>query len=132
DKIELGERFVFLDSVMMMARNQDIALQAFRAKNIPVDVLLQAAIDWDPAMQNTNRLYNRLASTMREADCGIRKKGQKQIDDELKSLKPRAQKEIEQIEVEVKSSKHKTRTLKKGPSSSKGSRAREIGSLPTI
>jgi hypothetical protein len=92
DRVNLGERFLFLDTVMMINRHGLEYLEGISAGRKPraprakaQDTL--AGVDWDPALRNANRWYDRLASAMRLQDRAAREKQFNRIDEELKGLK---------------------------------------------
>jgi hypothetical protein len=91
-KVDLFERFMFLDAVMMMDRGGIQALQSLSggAAAKPADQKTKAAlenIDWDSALRNANKLYDRLVAAMRLKDRAAREKQFDQFDAEFKSLK---------------------------------------------
>jgi hypothetical protein len=92
DNVDLGERLFFLDSLMMIDRHGMRYLEGLtavgKAKEAnPMGDLLLKGIDWDPALQNGNKLYDRMAAAMREKDRGSRQKKLEQIDADMKALK---------------------------------------------
>jgi hypothetical protein len=88
DKVDLGERFVFLDCVMLIRRHGIQYLDALakggtpKAAPRPLD-----GIDWEPALRNGNRWYDRMAVAMRLKDRSAREKELNQINNELGKLK---------------------------------------------
>jgi hypothetical protein len=95
DKLDLGERFLFLDAVMMMA-SQGVSVLGPRgdmSTNSPPtrrsrwdwDRFFTSSINWDPALRNGNRIYDRLAAGTRLRDRAARKKEMADIDQEVKS-----------------------------------------------
>ncbi|HEV3257927.1 MAG TPA: hypothetical protein VG013_13660, partial [Gemmataceae bacterium] len=92
DKVDLGERFFFLDNVMMMDRYGIQHLENLsdgggsKGSNPLADRAL-TGIDWDPALQTANRWYDRLAAAMREKDRRSRQKKLDQIEADLRALK---------------------------------------------
>jgi hypothetical protein len=91
DKVDLAERFMFLDTVMMINRTGFGPLQGLiggRA-NIPepLEKELQKKIDWDPALRNGNLWYDRLVAAMRLQNRAAREKKLDDIEKELKSLR---------------------------------------------
>jgi hypothetical protein len=99
DKVEVGERFMFLDIVMMFDRGGLQVLEGLAggAPKEPdsltkmMNFFLQNNLDWDPALRNANRWYDRLAKAMRGKDRATREKELKKIDRELKLLKVKTQ-----------------------------------------
>ncbi len=81
DKVDLAERFLYLDSIMNLDREGVRSIMAelkldpnALPKNIP------ELIDWDIALKNGNHWYDRMAAAMRENDSSLSKKKLEQID----------------------------------------------------
>jgi hypothetical protein len=94
DKVALGERFMFLDSVMMIDRHglkylNGLADGKSGDDNLAVRRALEG-INWDPAMRNGNRWYDRMTAAMRLPDRASREKKLDEIEKELKDLKAAA------------------------------------------
>jgi hypothetical protein len=92
DKVTLGERFMFLDVVMMVERGGIQTLEALaQGKTIksadPKANPILGDIDWDPAMKTANRWYDRLVAALRLPDRPAREKKLRQMETELKTLK---------------------------------------------
>ncbi len=92
DKVNLGERFMFLDCVMMLCRGgiqhlEGLAGGAIPRKLDPKARRILEAIDWDPALRNGNRLYDRMAAAMRARDRQTREKMLNDIEAELNEQK---------------------------------------------
>jgi hypothetical protein len=95
DKVNLTERFVFLEIVTMIDRHGIQYLESLsdpvpggRSKGSnPLAELMLAGIDWDPALRNANRWYDRAAAVMRGKDRCSREKEWDQLETELKTLK---------------------------------------------
>jgi hypothetical protein len=94
DKIDVCERFMFLDVVMMVERNGLKTLEGL-ADGTPksssfldkiTSFYLQTSIDWDPSMRTANRWYDRVAKALRVEDFAERRKQLDEIDKELKDL----------------------------------------------
>ena len=92
DKIDQGERFFFLDSVMLIGRGGPEAL-ADLGSGKPADKKLSAinqrfleTVDWDPALRNGNQWYDRLVAAMRTEDRPAREKQLQQITDEIREM----------------------------------------------
>jgi hypothetical protein len=95
DKIEFGERFMTLDMVTMIDRYGPEPLENLD-KVTPKEPsffskLFQANIDWEPALININRWYDRIAKAVRNPDRDTREKEIKQIEAELRELKEESQ-----------------------------------------
>jgi hypothetical protein len=96
DKVDLGERFIFLDYVMMIDRSDIKVLEAIMfleglrpdpAKANPLAEWALKGMDWDPTLQSANRFYDRLAAAVSEKDRGVREKRLDGIKDETIALK---------------------------------------------
>jgi hypothetical protein len=91
DKVDLGERFMFLDCVMLVARGgpQTLGRLAGARPKAPrsKEQEAQAVIDWDPALLTANRWFNRLVNTMRLKGRRERSNQLDQIERDLKKLK---------------------------------------------
>jgi hypothetical protein len=91
DKVDLGERCVFLDSLQQIRRGVGVleSLEDRPAPKITDPKVVQAMdkIDWEPALRNANRWYDRLAVTMRLKDRAARERELKKIDLDIKALK---------------------------------------------
>ncbi len=94
DKIDVCERFMFLDVVMMVERNGLKTLEGL-AGGTPnsssfldkiTSIYLRTSIDWDPSMRTANRWYDRVAKALRVEDFAERRKQLDKIDKELKDL----------------------------------------------
>jgi hypothetical protein len=93
DKIDLAERFIFLDSVVLLRRGNAGMLQGlagdgppFKKPNPKAQQALES-LDWEPVLRNGNGWYDRIVAAMRNKDRAAREKAFDQIDDELKALK---------------------------------------------
>lgn len=80
EKVDLGERYFFLDQVMLTARG--ILAQN---KQIPASRIMKD-VDWDPVMHTANQLYDRIAAAMREKDRLSRELALNAIDADWNSL----------------------------------------------
>jgi hypothetical protein len=86
------ERFTVLESVMMVDRHGLWYLEALsgaapdkiRVPKGPLD-----NIDWDPALRNANRWFDRLSAFTRESDRAVREQRYKQLETDLKDMKTR-------------------------------------------
>jgi hypothetical protein len=94
DKIDLAERFMFLDSLQLIRRGGVGTLEGFAGGNAkkatPEELKGLEMIDWEPALRNGNRLYDRMAAAMRIKDKAERDKAFDKIEQELKDLKGEA------------------------------------------
>jgi hypothetical protein len=102
DKVDLGERFMFLDSVMMLDRHGINYLEGLadgkpRKQDPAVERAMQN-MNWDPTMRNGNRWYDRLAAAMREPDRATRQKKLDQIEADLKQLKEKTTRAAERAQ----------------------------------
>jgi hypothetical protein len=91
DKVDLGERFMYLDSFQLVRRGGPGMLEALAdgrpKKPSPEELKALDMIDWEPALRNGNRWYDRLAAALRHKDRADREKALAKIDDDLKALK---------------------------------------------
>jgi len=73
DKVDLGERLVFLDAALNVARstNREL-LKEFGVMEIDKKAL--RAVDWDIVLKHANRWYGRIVETMREPNPVKRRK----------------------------------------------------------
>lgn len=91
DRIDAGERFMFLDGAQMVRRGGVKMLEGL-AGGVPpapapvVDQNLQQ-LDWAIVLRNGNRWYDRMAAALRVKDRAGREKEFDKIDAELKALK---------------------------------------------
>jgi hypothetical protein len=79
DKVDLCERFEMLEVVMVVDR---------RGSDLVGDDVLRD-IDWDPALKNANKWYDRTVSAMRIPDRAQRKMRMTELEKELKETKAR-------------------------------------------
>jgi lysophospholipase L1-like esterase len=91
DVVDAGERFMFLDCVMMLDRQGLPYFEqlAHMAKG-SIDPSVQKNLDrinWDPALRNANRIYDRLAAAMRAKEFGTREQELDQIDKDIKKIR---------------------------------------------
>jgi lysophospholipase L1-like esterase len=91
DLVDTGERFMFLDCVMMLDRQ---GLSYFeKLAHMPsgsIDPAVQKNLDrinWDPAMRNGNRIFDRLAAGMRDKDSAARAKQLNEVDNDIKKIR---------------------------------------------
>jgi hypothetical protein len=88
-KMDLGERFVMLDAVVNIAKQPPgstdrIAGPAAAQSSPPfVDRLFTRSIDWDPALRNMNRAYDRAAEAARLPERAARKRESARIEDDF-------------------------------------------------
>ena len=94
DKVDLGERFMFLDSVMLVARHgpdylESLAGGAPSKGSNPILKIAFAGVDWDPALRNGNLWYDRMVAAMRRqgATRSSARKQLYQLDVDIKELK---------------------------------------------
>jgi hypothetical protein len=78
DNLDLGERFMTLDAIMLVARHGMPSLEALASGRSPPhgnelgDRLFTRTINWDPALRNANRWFDRYASALRITDRAAR------------------------------------------------------------
>jgi hypothetical protein len=95
DRVNLGERFEMLDTILMVDRHGIKYLEALsngHAKDAnPLGAILGELIvkgtDWDPALRNANQWYDRMATAARGQDRSAREKDWNKIDSDLKALR---------------------------------------------
>jgi hypothetical protein len=96
EKLDLYERFTFLNCLMLIDRHGIDYLEGLSAqagqeppsadvKEWRAEVV--KSIEWDRALRNGNRWYDRLAAAVQEKDGVSRKNKLHQIDTDLKALK---------------------------------------------
>jgi hypothetical protein len=94
DRIDLGERTFYLDSLQLLRRGGPSVLEGLaggQAKKPTAQQLKALAmIDWEPAFRNGNRWYDRLAAAVRLKDRADREKALDQLEEDLKALKKEA------------------------------------------
>jgi hypothetical protein len=95
DRVNLGERFMFLDCVLILDRYGIKGLEMLADRESskephPLAKLLLEKVDWDPALRNANRWYDRLVAAMSDPDPGSRKKKLATIEADVKALHKRA------------------------------------------
>jgi hypothetical protein len=97
DKVDLGLRFTFLDSVMLARRGpvrtlRFIAILEGRGKSTPgvtepePSQAFLESMDWDSILRTGNRWYDRVVTATRGTDRATRENEIKQIDEELKAM----------------------------------------------
>jgi hypothetical protein len=91
DKINLGERFMYLDCAQLIRRGgmgmlEDRGLGSARKPNAE-ELRALGMIDWGPALRNGNRWYDRMAAALRLQDRADREKEFDRIEADLKALK---------------------------------------------
>jgi len=89
--VDLGERFEFLDIIMMVDRYGIHALE--NLDGVPSRVIdrragpLLKGINWDPALRNANRWYDRMVTALRVKDRNARDKKVGQLEQQLETLR---------------------------------------------
>jgi hypothetical protein len=92
DKVDLGERFMYLDCLQMVRRGGIGVIDAFSGGKAPekLDPKVEQALgmlDWEAAFRNGNRWYDRLVDALRVQDRADRQKRLDRIDRELRALR---------------------------------------------
>jgi hypothetical protein len=95
EKIDLGERFMFLSSLQLIRSGGPGTLEGLAGGKMAKDVdpemeQKMARIDWTPALRNGNLWYDRLVVALRTKDRAAREKQLDRIDKELRVLKKEA------------------------------------------
>ncbi len=91
DQLDLCERFMFLDAILMSHRHGIQYLESVpggpppKAPDPKVEQLLKD-IDWDPVLRNGNRWYDRLVAALRVKERPEREKQLNRIEEDLKAL----------------------------------------------
>jgi hypothetical protein len=96
DRIDFGERLVFLDTIQLVQRGGIAALEGLSNGGSHKQGLSLAqqlgqwaidSADWDPALRNANRLHDRLAAAVRVKDRAARQQQLLQIEADLVARK---------------------------------------------
>src|SRR5262249_58038000 len=91
DKIDLGERFMYLDSLQLIRRGGVGKLEGLAggaAKKPTAEELKSLElIDWEPGLRNGNHWYNRMAAALRRRDRAEREKELEKIEEDFRDLK---------------------------------------------
>jgi hypothetical protein len=95
EKVDVTERFIFLDAIMMLDRNGIQAIDGLDGKGPEANQKAPDArtrriledIDWDTVLRVANRWHDRVVSALRARDRGVREKQLDQFDQELAKLK---------------------------------------------
>jgi hypothetical protein len=94
DKIDLGERFMFLDSVQMVRRGGVGTLEGLSGgkseKPTKEELRGLSMIDWAPALRNGNQWYDRMVAALRHKDRAGRKKALDAIERDLREKRMEA------------------------------------------
>jgi hypothetical protein len=91
DKLDLGERFMYLDCVQLVRRGgvgmlEDRGLGSAKKPNA-LELHALGMIDWGPALRNGNRWYDRMAAAARLQERAEREKEFDKIEADLRALK---------------------------------------------
>jgi hypothetical protein len=107
DQVDLGERFVFLDMIMMIDRHgfQELSKNRLSPRDEPpnpfhslmVNVMILTNIDWDPALRNANRWYDKYVAALRQPKRGPRERRLEAVDDERRTLKGIVLNELDEL-----------------------------------
>jgi hypothetical protein len=91
DKIDLAERYTFLDSVQFIRRGGIGKMEGLAGGKMekPTKEELKGLekIDWKPAFREGNRSYDRLVAALRHKDRSERKKDLDQLEADIKKLR---------------------------------------------
>jgi hypothetical protein len=91
DKIDTGERHMYLDSLQLIRRGGVGQLEGLAdgkgRKPTPEELQALAMIDWEPAIKTGNKFYDRMAAAIRLKDRAEREKAFDKIEADLKTLK---------------------------------------------
>jgi len=101
DIADLGERYFWLDCMMLVDRYGIRMLEGLSPggedRPNPLGELPLMGIDWDPAFQNGNRWFSRMAAAMRENELSLRRKKLQEIDRDVKTLKTKLEEPAEKV-----------------------------------
>jgi hypothetical protein len=89
DKMNLGERFLFLDSLQLVRRDGPGTLETMEGPISKPTLEEQKAldrIDWEPALRNGNRFYDRMVAALRHTDRAARERAIDRIEKETRAL----------------------------------------------
>jgi hypothetical protein len=91
DSIHLGERFMTLDTIMLVARHgtpflEDLGSRPPQGNELGAR-LFTRSVNWDPALRNANRMFDRYASGLRIPDRAVRAQEMAAIGHDLTILK---------------------------------------------
>jgi hypothetical protein len=87
DKIDLAERFTYLDSLQSIRRGGFAALGDGLGMKNPYDAKALEKVDWEAALRAGNAWYDRLAAALRLPGRAERKRAMDQIENDLRALK---------------------------------------------
>jgi hypothetical protein len=91
EKVDLGERYMFLDSALLIDRQGanflDVLAGGRPSKTNFLADLALAGVDWDPALRTANHWYDRLVAALREKERPTREEQLDQIEADLKDLR---------------------------------------------
>jgi hypothetical protein len=92
DKIDLGERFVFLEGLQMIRTHGPAMIEVWAGGKLPDKpdekaISAMATVDWEPALRDGNKWYDRLAAVGRLSDRTCRQRELNLIEDDLRTLK---------------------------------------------
>lgn len=91
-KMDLGERYMYLDIVLMMDRRGIEILDSLSGetpteKPDPKLKQLLANVDWDPALRTANRWFDRIVTVLRVKERLVREKQLADLTEELRVLR---------------------------------------------
>jgi hypothetical protein len=91
DKFDVAERFMYLDSVQMLRRGGVTQLEALSGGKIekptPAELRGMARIDWEPALKDGQKWFDRMTAAARAKTRAERNSLFDQIEQEVKELK---------------------------------------------
>ncbi len=95
DKVALGERCFLLEIVTMVDRHgidylENMAAKPPRGDTDPRMKQMMKGVDWDPALRNVNRWFDRIAAALRIKDRPARQKQLNELERDLRALKKNA------------------------------------------
>ncbi|MEX2026028.1 MAG: hypothetical protein WEH44_01985, partial [Pirellulaceae bacterium] len=90
DKIDLGERFLYLDGLQLIRRGKVSLVRGLAGreeKPSPEELKALAAMDWEPALRAGNRWFDRLVAALRIEDRARREATLDQLVTDVQKLK---------------------------------------------
>jgi hypothetical protein len=90
EKVDLADRFVFLDTVQLLRRGRPDLLASGGKEPGAFQKLGLATIDWDTVLREGNRWFDRIVAALRLEDRSLRNKELKAIYDTLMAQRKKA------------------------------------------
>jgi hypothetical protein len=90
DKVDMGERFVYMNSLQNVVRHGWSVVENPAKKASEEELRFLAMIDWEPALRTANKWYERMAAALRLKTRAERLKELDSLERDLKALKKEA------------------------------------------